>query len=75
VKNAPQAQYSTQEQVEWLTAFYRAQNGCLCQPSTVPQLVQMANRAGLYDAADLVQRRAEGKTIRNRADLEALMVR
>jgi hypothetical protein len=72
--NAPQAQYSTSEQMDWLAAFYRAQNGCLCQPKTVPQLIQMANRSGLYDAADHVQRMSEGKVIRNRADLEALLV-
>jgi hypothetical protein len=54
--NAPQAQYGTAEQLEWLRAFYDSLNN---KPQTVAALIRLANVQGLYDAADHVQRKAE----------------
>ena len=49
------AQISTQEQLEWLQAFY---NGLNAKPTTVDGLIRLANVNGLYDAADHVYRKA-----------------
>jgi hypothetical protein len=54
--NAPQHQGSTEEQLDWLRAFY---NGLNNKPETVAALIQLANVNGLYDAADHVQRMSE----------------
>ena len=53
----PQAQFSTQEQLEWLRSFYQAQVGCVCCPKSATELIRLANTQGLYDAADHVQRK------------------
>jgi hypothetical protein len=56
---APQSQASTQEQLEWLRAFYNSLNQSPSQPKTVASLIRLANVHGLYDAADHVQRMSE----------------
>ena len=64
--NAPQAQYSTEEQLEWVRAFY---NGLNNKPQTAAALIRLANVNGLYDAADHVQRLSESGV----TDLNKLM--
>lgn len=79
--NEPQAQYSTEEQLEWLRAFYNGLNAT--KPTTVSALIRLANTQGLYDAADYVQRRFENREAQfgsfnyrrdfNQSELERLM--
>ena len=58
--NAPQAQFSTEEQLEWLRAFY---NGLNNKPQTAAALIRLANVQGFYDAADCIQVRAKDAVI------------
>lgn len=68
LKNAPQAQVSTQEQLEWLQKYFALLKRTGIQPKNFIGLVQLANRQGLYDAADHIIRKAY-KT----KDLEKMM--
>ena len=66
MKNAPQHQDSTEEQLEWLRAFYTALKDSIAQPKDVYQLKQLANVQGLYDAADHVVRKSHHTTDLNK---------
>lgn len=57
--NAPQAQISTAEQLEWLRGYFTILSRTNIEPKTVAALIQLANVQGLYDAADHIQRMSE----------------
>ena len=66
--NTPQAQVSTQEQLEWLRGYFALLKRTNIEPKNSAALIRLANVQGLYDAADHIERKAQQTN-----DLEKMM--